>query len=129
MALSTSPLAYTDCREFLEQALSAPNGSRLPFRAETSAQHFRMRCNYFRVLDRKDNETIHEPGTPLHGKSEYDTLTLTVKWSPDEIWWVYAQQRTLPQGLIEDIPTDETALLVEFEEVKLLEDQTNEEPK
>jgi hypothetical protein len=127
MALSNSILSYQDCREFLEKALDATNGSRVPFRNERSAQYFQMRCNQFRSLDRKDNLAIHDPGTLMHGKSTYDELTLTLKWSPDGLYWVYAQKRTLPTGLVEDIPEDETVLIAQFDEVKLLEDQSNGE--
>lgn len=128
MALSNSTLAYTDCREFLEKALDADHGSRIPFRDEGGAKYFQMRCNQYRTLDRADSKLIYEPGHNLHGKSAYDVLTLTVKLSTDGYAWVYAQQRTLPEGLVEPIAPDDPAIMLgEFEEVKLLEDQSNDD--
>lgn len=124
MALSNSILAYTDCKEFLERALDAERGVRIPFRLEREAEHWRMRCNQFRSLDRKANKQIHELGTPMHGQSEYDTITMTIKFSPDGYHWVYAQKRTVPNG-IEDIP-DEAPMQITAEEVKFLEDQSDD---
>lgn len=126
MALSNSTMAYLDCKEFLERALDESNGARIPFRDEGSAKYFQMRCNQYRTLDRTDSKLIYEPGHNLHGKSAYDTLTLTIKPSPDGYAWVYAQQRTIPEGLIEPIATDDPAItLTDFTEVHLLEDQSN----
>ena len=125
MALSNSTLAYTDCKEFLERAVDAERGARIPFKTEKEAEYWRMRCNQFRKLDRIDNLAIHEFGSKMHGKSEYDVISMVIKESPDGYWWVYAQKRTLDPGVIEDIPEDETSLLVDFEEVKMIEDQSN----
>lgn len=126
MALSNSTMAYQDCREFLEKALDADHGSRIPFRDEGAAKYFQMRCNQFRTLDRVDSKLIYEIGHNLHGKSVYDVLTLTIKLSPDGFAWVYAQQRTLPEGLVEPIAPDDPAItLADFTEVHLLEDQSN----
>jgi len=60
----------------------------------------------------------------MHGLSEYDELTMTIKWSSDGYWWVYAQKRTVPEGLIEDIP-DEPPLQISADEVRYLEDHSN----
>ena len=127
MALSNSTLAYQDCKEFLERAIDAARGARMLFKTEADAEYWRMRCNQFRKLDRVDNMQVHEIGSKMYGKSEYDSLVMTVKWSPDSLWWVYAEKRVLNPERVEDIPEDETALLVEFEEVKMIEDHSDDD--
>jgi hypothetical protein len=127
MALSSSRLAYKDCEEFLELALDAPNGKRIAFTTSADAEYWRMRCNQFRSIDRQDNKSIHEIGMPLHGKSVYDEITMTLKHSPDGLFWVYAQVRKLNPEAVEDIPNDEGSLLAEWEEIKLLEDHNGDE--
>jgi hypothetical protein len=127
MSLSESVLAYSDCKEFFERAMDTERGARIPFRTSKEAEYWRMRCNQFRKLDRRENMVIHEVGTKMYGRSEYDMLTMVIKESPEPLFWVYAEKRTLADGLVEDIPEDEGALLAEFEEVKLLEDQTNDD--
>lgn len=121
MGLSRSILAYTDCKEFLERATDAVRGARIPFRDEAAAEYWRMRCNQFRSLDREQNKIIHELGTKMHGVSEYDMLTMTIKYSPDGFHWVYAEKRMVDHAQIEDIPEDDRPLEVDFEEVKMLE--------
>lgn len=126
MALSNSALSYTDCKEFLEKALDSDTGSRIPFREEKGAKYFQMRCNQYRSIDRDDSKLIYDQGHQMFGKSAYDVLTLTIKLSPDGFAWVYAQQRTLPEGLVEPIAPDDPAItLADFTEVHLLEDQSN----
>jgi hypothetical protein len=121
MSLSNSRLAYDDCEKFLEKALDAERGVRLPYRTSGEAEYFRMRCNQFRAIDRSDNKSVHEPGALMHGKSVYDELTLKVMYSPDGYHWVYAERRILNEALIEPIPVNENELLLEFEEIKRLE--------
>jgi hypothetical protein len=121
MSLPDSVLAYGDCKDFLERALEAERGARMIFRTSKDAEYWRMRCNQFRKLDRKQNRMVFEPGHKMHGHSEYDIITMTVKYSPDGYYWVYAQKMVLEPGRVEEIPEDESSLLAEFEEVKLLE--------
>jgi hypothetical protein len=121
MSLPDSVLAYNDCKDFLDRALEAKRGSRMIFRTSSDAEYWRMRCNQFRKLDRRQNKMVFDIGHQMHGNSEYDTLTMTIKSSPDGYYWVYAEKKILEPGRVEDIAEDETPLLAEFEEVRLLE--------
>jgi hypothetical protein len=127
MALSNSILAYADCSEFLERALDAERGARIPFLAETEARYWRMRCNQFRTLHREQNRQIHEIGTKMHGVSEYDELTMTIKQSSDGYFWVYAQKRTIRAGDIEEIPIEEAPLQITQDEIRMLEDHSDDD--
>lgn len=126
MSLSNSILAYMDCKEFLERALDAERGARIPFRTEKEAEYWRMRCNQFRVLDRRQSKTIFAPGHKMHGHSEYDGLTMTIKYSEDGYHWVYAQKRVIDPGQIEDITDDVPTLQITAEEVRMLENHTDD---
>jgi hypothetical protein len=120
-------LSYTDCKDFLERALDADRGARIAFPQERQAEFFRMRCNQFRALDRKNNRIVFpDPGDKMHGQSEYDLLTMRIKFSPDGLYWVYAEKVTLKPEAIEDIPEDEASLLVEYTEVKSIEDHSDD---
>lgn len=101
MALSNSLQAYLDCKEFLEKALDDEVGARLPFRTSEQAEHWRMRCYQFRKLDREQNKAVFEIGHKMHGASEYDGLTMTIKESTDGWWWVYAKKNIVDAGSIE----------------------------
>lgn len=105
MAMSNSIIAYGDCKEFFEKAIEDPKGARRPFvgqYAEDHASRYRMRCHQFRKLDRQQNEEIYEIGHQMYGRSEYDLLTLTIKYSPDAVW-VYAEKLMLDPGEIESL--------------------------
>jgi len=130
MALSNSILAYNDCREFLERAVEDPKGARLPFGSSRNAEYWRMRCNQFRSLDREQNKRIYEPGHKMWGVSEYDTLTLTIRYSADNLCWVYAVKLILDAGMIEplsEVPGFGEPLEVTAEEVKFLVDHSNDD--
>lgn len=124
MALSESLLAYSDCQEFFEKAVEDTKGARRPFPDEKQATRWRMRCHQFRKLHRKQNAEVYALGEMLHGRSEYDVLTLTIKFSPDGYYWVYAEKLLLQPGEIEtlsDVPE------LSAEERLLLEDHSDNE--
>lgn len=105
MAMSNSILAYLDCKEFFEKAMEDEKGARRPFQgpyAEDHASRYRMRCHQFRKLDREQNSEIYEVGHQMHGRSEYDLLTLTLRYSSDAVW-VYAEKLLLDPGEIESL--------------------------
>lgn len=81
-------------------------GARMFFDKINEAEHFRMRANYARVLHRNENKKIHDPGTPLYGKSEYDVIVFTIKTSEDG-FWVYAQKSVLDTSRVEPIPAED----------------------
>lgn len=108
MSLPKSLLAYEVQLEFMDRSMDLPAGGRMFFTDEAQAEHFRMRCNYARALHREENEKIHQPGTPLYGKSEYDILVFTIKHSADGVW-VYAAKQIFPENNFEPIPEDDHA--------------------
>lgn len=77
MSLPTSPLAFTQCYDVMDHALSDPLGIRMRMKDHESAMIFRMRCHRARVLDREKNATIYpDPEAPLHNRSAYDVLII-----------------------------------------------------
>lgn len=126
MSLPNSFLAYEAQIQFMERAMDEARGARMFFLREAEAEHWRMRCNYARVLHRKENLTVHEPGTPLHGKSEYDVIVFTIRTSADG-FWVYAEKQVLDTSRVEPIPEEDYAPPIEATEIFALEDQSDAE--
>lgn len=124
MSLPNSFLAYEAQIQFMEQAMDEKRGARMFFLREAEAEHWRMRCNYARVLHRKENLAVHEPGTPLHGKSEYDVIVFTIRTSPDG-FWVYAEKQVLDTSRVEPIPEEDYSPPIEATEIFALEDQSD----
>lgn len=86
MTMPTSRLAYYDCYEILDKAIDSPRGIRLRFATEGAARHFRTRLHKARQINRLDNAETYDPSHALHGRSEYDPLT--VKLRPNGEGWV-----------------------------------------
>jgi hypothetical protein len=127
MSLSTSILAYQDCKEFLERAVEDDKGARIPFRTEADANFWRMRCYQCRKLDREQNAMIYDLGHKMHGHSVYDELAMTIKFSGDGFSWVYAVKLRLEPGIVESLSEiDDPPLQITAEEMKMLEDQSND---
>lgn len=99
MPLPSSPLAYSDCYQLFDAAMADPKGARVFKGTEQAAAHFRLRCNYARVVNREENLKTYEKGHPLHGRSEYDQVILTLKQDEEDQWWVYAER-------VQDIQSD-----------------------
>src|SRR5258708_10661161 len=125
MALSNAIMAYQDCKEFLERAIDEEEGARIPFRPEREAEYWRMRCNQFRSLDRRQNQMVFELGHKMHGQSEYDGLTMVIKQSQDGYVWVYAEKRVLEPGLIENLSGIKDVPRLKADEVRMLEDHSD----
>lgn len=129
--------AYPDCHEFLEAIVEDPQGGRIwqghGKDGENAAIKFRHRCHQFRRLHRKQNERIYPPGDKMHGRSEYDSLKLTVKEDTEGGWWVYAEQyRNPPQSiqLLSEVEPDHSILDGDYEVVEhvgqlMIEDHSN----
>jgi len=79
MTLSTSPLAYEDCRQAMDAALDDPVGVRLAVPDLDAAYNLRLRLNQARRLNRDDNKKLYEPDHPMHGRSMYDRLVFKIK--------------------------------------------------
>lgn len=103
MPTSKSRLSYPDCESFLNAALEDERGARLPFLTEGQATQFRVRCHYFRTIVREDNAEIYtDREHPMHGRSEYDVLALTILPTEDRTeFWVYARKMTINESEIE----------------------------
>lgn len=125
MSLPNSFLAYEAQIQFMERAMDEAKGARMFFLREAEAEHWRMRCNYARVLHRRENLTVHEPGTKLHGKSEYDVIVFTIRTSPDG-FWVYAEKQVLDTSRVEPIPEEDYSPQIEATEIFALEDQSDD---
>lgn len=106
MVTSTSLLAFTDCTDLMERALTEPKGLRVSFKSIGTARHFRVRCHSARKLHREQNATTYEdPTHPMHGRSEYDAVVIRIRWDPDaELAWVYFTQNKIEQLQVEVIP-------------------------
>ncbi len=125
MSLPSSLLAYDAQLQFMEMSMDQERGMRMFFLREAEAEHWRMKCNYARVLHRQENKKVHEEGTTLHGKSEYDVLVFTIRTSPDG-FWVYAQKQILDTSRVEPIPEEDYAPSIEATEIFKLEDHTDD---
>lgn len=79
MASSTSRLSYSDCYDLFDKALAADKGIRFPVLDKGSANHFRVRLNTARALNRRDNYASYTEDHPLWGRSEYDSLSVLVR--------------------------------------------------
>lgn len=124
MSISTSRLAYADCREFLDRALEDPKGARLWVGTEDKAIFFRMRCNQARQIERAESARLYPRDDPKWGVCAYDILTLRLKSDVNDEWYVYAEKSNLDLDAIE--PLSEIAE-IEYTEVKLLEHQTEDD--
>lgn len=78
MSNSKSAVAYADVKELLDRALLG-KGFLKACETKGQARHFVSRANSFRVLDRKQNETLYPLGHTLHGCSIYDTLLIRIR--------------------------------------------------
>lgn len=94
MSTSESRLSYPDAQVFLDAAISDDIGARRPFPTYGAAMQFRTRCHTLRSICRKDNRKIHpDPQHPLHGRSEYDSISIRDPLQDGEgEWWVYAER-------------------------------------
>ena len=111
-----------------DEALAGKHGARCIVGSYTKANFFRMRMHQARAIDRKDNMELYpDPGEALHGRSLYDQLMLQLREDVEGHWWVYAVKTELDPGRIERLDGDAAIELIDYKEVKLLEDQTNDD--
>ena len=86
MALSNSRLAFKDCYDLFDQALSDPKGLKVRFNKHSDAWHFRHRMHQARKLDRRDNKTVFAEGHPMYGMSNFDKITIRVEKDEQGFW-------------------------------------------
>lgn len=103
MSLSNSRLAYEDCYGAMDKAMASTRGIRISFPARGLANHFRMRAHQARAIMRNENRKIYtDPDHPLHGRSDYDGLRLTIEEEGD-VAYLYIRKSNLMPGEIEDL--------------------------
>lgn len=98
MSLTNSRLAYLDCVELWDAALSDPQGVRIDFGSRAKAEHFVARLHQCRKLDRQENRSVHAPGTRLYGKSAWDVLKCTLRPGTIDglpVWWLYIERHAV----------------------------------
>lgn len=86
MTLSNSRLAFKDCYELFELAMSDPKGVKVRFDKQNDALHFRHRMHQARKLDREDNKRVHPADSPMHGLSEFDKITVRIERDEHGHW-------------------------------------------
>lgn len=78
----SSRFAYKDCYELMDKALESPTGIKVRIDGIAGWNHawrLRLRLHSARRIDRKDNAiAFPEIDHPMHGRSEYDTLYVTL---------------------------------------------------
>ena len=85
MAWSSSILAYPDIEEYLNTALSAPNGIRIDFDSidpkdlQKKCTTFVFRCNAYRKIMRTEAKKLLHPSDPKYGLTDYDRLKISDK--------------------------------------------------
>lgn len=103
MGLSQQIGAYTDCYEYLDQALEAENGIRVRVNGDYGqAVQMSMRFQQARVLHRNQNKKLYEAGHPMHGNSIYDALIIK-RAVEDEVgrWWIYIVPHKTSADIVE----------------------------
>lgn len=113
MPMSNVPTAYPDCFAFCEKCVDDDVGARKAFKEEGGAMQFRNRCNYFRILTRRENARIYPEEDKRHGTSDYDAIAFTIRQGADGWWWVYGRKLALGEEDIESLSQVEAAAVNE----------------
>lgn len=92
MGTSPSRLSYSDCFELMDAAIEDARGKRVKVRSKGEGNHLRVRLHTARNIDRKDNASTYPEDHPLHGRSTYDSLTVTIQSDKFGTWWVYLER-------------------------------------
>lgn len=100
MTVSNSLLSYQDCFELLDRAIEDKVGARYQVRDHDAAINLRSRIHYARKLDRNKNAQIFDAGHPMHGCSQYDALTVRIRFVSEDCY-VYLERTDRVQGEIE----------------------------
>ena len=95
MAMNSSLFAYEDCLALLDRALADPLGCRIPCDSRDSATRLRTRIHYARKLTREANMETYEPGHPMHGRSEYDKVSVRLRDEAEGVF-LYLEHVTAP---------------------------------
>lgn len=110
MVTSTSRLAFSDCYELMERAITDAKGIKVKFARDEDAWHFRVRLHTARRIDRTDNMSLFPEGHMMHGKSPYDELVMRIRPNGDGGYWLRLERISIDNLEIESI-SDETPQL------------------
>jgi len=90
MAINPSRLAYQDCYDLLDKAVSDeyPIGLRVKFANKNEAINFRQRIHNARQVDRIDNAKVYPDGHPMFGRSVYDVISCRIRIHNDGGFWL-----------------------------------------
>ena len=112
MAINLSRIAYQDCYDLMEKAISSeyPTGLRIKFANRNEAIHFRQRLHNARYVDRLDNTKVYPDGHQMYGRSIYDIINVRVRQLTDG-WWLRLERVDARQFEIVALEEDEIAAL------------------
>lgn len=113
MPPSNSTLAYRDIEEIFERAIANGKGIRIKCPTPGAAKSIQVRAYKYRTIDRKENKKIFGPDDPLHGRSAYDCLLLSVKRIKEQ-WYLIIEVSTSErlEALVEDLTDEEPDIVV-----------------
>jgi hypothetical protein len=86
MSANTSRLAYQDCFTLFERANEEPLGIKFRCESDNFATYFRARLNKARTIDREDNALAYDSDHPMHGRSVYDDISISVRNGAAGTW-------------------------------------------
>lgn len=100
MSNPASILAYPDVKTAFDRVLATPRGIKVSFTTKAQAVRFVARCNYYRMLDRKENLKIYAEMTShsLYGRSVFDHLEVALRGTD-----VHIKAVVLEEGRIEEL--------------------------
>lgn len=112
MSLPKSSQAYHDCHDIYDKAIASidngGNGVRLKMADYGDANYMRMRMNQARVINRRDNSEVFNPGDPLYQASVWDALVLRIKKIDDQ-HYLYVEPAGISTDGVEEIPANDDA--------------------
>ena len=103
MTLPTSLHAYASELDAYAKAVASPKGIRIEFPTDRAASAYMARLHQCRCLDRKENLSVYDPGDPMYGKSDYDTIRVSKREDTDGGWWLYLEKNEVIPGNVEEL--------------------------
>lgn len=103
MVMHNSRLAYIDCYEIMERAMANGKGCRVKFKDLNECFSFRSRMHYARRVNREDNAKVYGPDEPLHGRSAFDRLIISISPTDDGGGYVYVKVSATENLIVEDL--------------------------
>lgn len=92
--MSKSLLSYADIRGVMDQALASEKGVRVRCDSLGQAYNLRQRFYSYRLMDRKENAKIYQPGDPLYNTSAYDKIIVLPEGDSAGNYWLRLEVST-----------------------------------